>query len=41
MIERSLKAYFRAHVTLDFAPEGVALTLDAPLADAIATDRAD
>lgn len=41
MIERSLKAYFRAQVTLDFLPEGVVLTLDAPLADAIATDRTD
>lgn len=41
MIERSLKAYFRADVTLDFLPEGVVLTLDAPLADAIATDRTD
>ncbi|RXZ35320.1 PAS domain S-box protein [Sphingomonas desiccabilis] len=41
MIERSLKAYFRAEVMLDFRPEGIVLTLNAPLAEAIATDRAE
>jgi PAS domain S-box-containing protein len=39
MIERSLKAYFRADVSLDFSPEGLLLTLDAPLADAVATGQ--
>ncbi len=34
MIERSLRAYFRGEATLDYRPEGLIFTLDAPLNDA-------
>lgn len=38
MIERSLRAYFRADVTLDYRPEGFVLALDAPLGEALVSD---